>query len=141
MPRTLQSTNYRYRVPPNCYFEVDDYESEWEFSRPFDFIHGRSLEGTVKNFPRFFRQAFKSLSPGGWLEMAGIPLSVYADDDTIESGHAPYMVEWGDLLREASVKFGKSVDTPHLYKTWMQDAGFHNIKEDVYKVCLIPDLG
>ena len=70
--------------------------------------------------------------------MVGVMLKVYSDDDTIKN--APYTIECGDLLTEASLKFGKPVDTPPLYKSWMEDAGFHNVKEDIYKVLSRPNL-
>ena len=72
--------------------------------------------------------------------MVGNPLRAFADDDTINN--SPNVVKWCDLLNEAGEKFGKSVNVNHLYKGWMQDAGFQNIKEEIYKVYigLLPDL-
>lgn len=70
--------------------------------------------------------------------MVGNPLRIYADDDTIKD--APNVVEWCNLLNEAGDKTGKSADSAHLYKQWMQDAGFHNVKEEMYKVYSLPNL-
>ncbi len=50
-------------VPPNCKFEIDDYEEDWTFGK-FDFIHGRVLTGSLRDWPRFFQQAYECvLSP------------------------------------------------------------------------------
>ncbi|KAL8846140.1 MAG: hypothetical protein Q9198_011319, partial [Flavoplaca austrocitrina] len=40
-------------VPPNCQFYVDDAESDWDFE-PLDLIHGRSLGGSISDWPRFY---------------------------------------------------------------------------------------
>lgn len=75
----------------------------------------------------------KNLNPGGWLELVDMTPEAFSDDGTLKN--APNMAEWSRLTDEASVKFGKRLNIPHLYKNWMQDAGFKNIREDVYKVC------
>ncbi|RSL77872.1 hypothetical protein CEP52_017679 [Fusarium oligoseptatum] len=38
-------------TPPNCLFET-----EWQYSGPFDFIHGRELEGCIADDDRPFAQ-------------------------------------------------------------------------------------
>lgn len=76
----------------------------------------------------------QNLRPGGWIELVDILCEAFSDDDTIH--HSPHMVEWGKLLEEASVKFGKSISLPVRYKELLQNAGFKNVREDVYKVCL-----
>ncbi|RMJ29068.1 Methyltransferase [Aspergillus sp. HF37] len=123
-------------VPPNCYFEIEDYESEWDFSQPFDFIHGRGLEGTMRSPQKFLDEVLKNLKPGGWFEFVDIAPVAYSDDDTIEE--APYMVKWAKLLDDASIEFGKRMNVAHLYKNWMESAGFKNVREDIYKVPLSP---
>ncbi|KAL1964481.1 hypothetical protein VTN77DRAFT_6907 [Rasamsonia byssochlamydoides] len=35
-------------VQPNSRFVVDNFEEEWQLSRQFDFIHGRELEGSIR---------------------------------------------------------------------------------------------
>jgi trans-aconitate methyltransferase len=125
-----------YRVPPNCAFEVDDFESPWNFSRPFDFIHGRGLEGSVQDHPKLLEQAKEHLKPGGWLELVDATVRIFSDDDTINK--SPYMLEWAATLREASLKFGKPMGIAHRYKQWMIDAGFQNVKEEIKKV--VPDF-
>lgn len=119
-------------MPPNCYFEVDDYESTWDFSRPFDFVHARALVGAMKDPLAIFSQALENLKPGGWFEVAEIAPMCYSDDDTIQN--APNSVEWCKVLDEASIKFGKRMNVTHLYKQWLIDVGFENVREDIYKV-------
>ncbi|KAL3475701.1 S-adenosyl-L-methionine-dependent methyltransferase [Aspergillus californicus] len=123
-------------VPPNCLFEIDDYELEWNFSRQFGYIHMRGIEGSVKNFGRLFRQAHDSLTRGGWFEICDFTVGVFSDDDTAEK--ATNMQQWRNLLVEASEKFGKQFSVAHNYKEWMAEAGFKNVQEEIYKVPFSP---
>ena len=121
-------------VVPNCSFEVNDYESEWDYRKPFDFIHARTLGGAVRDFPLLIQRAKDHLNPGGWLEFADFTGEVFSDDGGLE--RAPYMVELYKLIDEASVKFGKKQNVAPYYKRWLIEAGFHNVKQEVYKVYL-----
>lgn len=82
-----------------------------------------------------FGQAFQNLKPGGWFEAVDTVPVAHADDDTLQN--APNTVEWCKLVDQASANFGKRMVIPHLYKQWMTDAGFQNVEEAVYKVCLL----
>jgi hypothetical protein len=66
-PHTLRS------VPPNVKFEIDDVESDWIFSSNFDFIHSRTLNGTIKDWPRLVRQAYKFVA----LTFVCVPLFIF----------------------------------------------------------------
>lgn len=47
------------RLPPNVTFEIDDVESEWQFSRPFDFIHARYMAGAIADWPKLMHQCYE----------------------------------------------------------------------------------
>lgn len=70
----------KYRTPPNSRFEIDDFEQPWQYSRRFDFIHGRELLGAVGDWEWLLRQAFENLNPSGYLEIASIEIDVLSDD-------------------------------------------------------------
>ncbi|KAI2090484.1 hypothetical protein LOZ52_002702 [Ophidiomyces ophidiicola] len=123
-------------LPPNCKFEIDDFESTWNTSQPFDFIHARNIEGSVKDYPRLFGQVMANLIPGGWFEVADSTVGVFGDDETIEK--ATNILEWRDRLLEASKKFGKPMGMSKNYKQWCIDAGFKNVTEEIYKVPFSP---
>lgn len=77
-----------------------------------------------------------NLSAGGWVEMVDFAgESLFADDHTLQN--APKLVEWAKFQNIACHKFGKEFDIARHHKQWMIDAGFKNVKEDVYKVCLL----
>src|SRR5450432_1365299 len=48
-------------LPPNCAFEIDDCENSWPYKldQGFDFIHIRSMAGSITDWPKLFRQAYK----------------------------------------------------------------------------------
>ena len=48
------------RVPANVKFEIDDMELEWTFpDNQFDFIHMRSLSGSIKDWDHLLSQAYE----------------------------------------------------------------------------------
>ncbi|RMJ22615.1 Methyltransferase [Aspergillus sp. HF37] len=123
-------------VPPNCYFEVDDYESEWGFSKPFDFIHGRNLAGSIRDMSMLYQRIMNNLKPGGWVEIVDFAGALFSDDDSMEK--APFLTKWCTLQQEAFRKFGKDIGIAGQHKQRMIDAGFTNVKEEVYKVPVNP---
>jgi hypothetical protein len=48
----------RSSIPENCSFLIDDSEKDWVFSNKFDFIHARALVVAMKDWSRFFEQAY-----------------------------------------------------------------------------------
>lgn len=123
-------------VPPNCQFEVDDYEADWVYSRPFDYIHGRELAGAVSNFDRLFRQALTHLKPGGYLELQSFRVEVYADDDSLD--RAPYTTRMCSLIQEASARFGKPMANMDEWADKMIHAGFEDVTCKIFKVPISP---
>lgn len=88
----------------------------------------------MRNFTLLFKRINQNLNKGGWVEFVDFAAEIFADDDTLKQ--APNLVELEKLLEEASLKFGKQLYTAPKLKQWMVDAGFKNVKEDVYKVGL-----
>ncbi|KAI9041879.1 class I SAM-dependent methyltransferase [Aspergillus affinis] len=119
-------------IPPNCRFEVDDFEQDWSYSQHFDYIHGRELEGCIGDHDRLFRQAFESLRPNGYFEIASLEVNTYSDDDTHLK--APCLLEGVKNMHAASKLYGKDMTTVVHWKEMMEKAGFINVHEDVYKV-------
>lgn len=46
-------------VPPNLSFQIDEFDNEWTYSRPFDYIHARHLAGRIYDWARLMRQCFE----------------------------------------------------------------------------------
>ncbi|KAL4983930.1 S-adenosyl-L-methionine-dependent methyltransferase [Aspergillus falconensis] len=112
------------------------WQSMWNYSHPFDYIHMRGIEGPVRDFHRLFKQAHNNLNPGGWFEICDFTVGIFSDDDSTEK--ATSLQQWRDILVEASKKFGKQFSVAQNYKQWMIDAGFKDAREEVYKVPFSP---
>jgi len=122
-------------VPVNCKFYVDDFESEWTFGpeEKFDFIHGRSLGGTVANYDLLFQRIFDNLNPGAWVEMQEFEADYFSLDDPTLS-KAPNCKKWSQLGNHASEKAGRIFAVAGDQKQKMIDIGFEDVHDDVYKV-------
>lgn len=122
-------------MPPNCSFEVDDFEADWVYSRPFDYIHARELHSSVSDPVRLCRQAYRSLKPGGYIEFQLSSAIVCSDDGTHVRG--PHVIEWFDRISEAGDRFGKPVRLGHRMKQYLIDAGFVDVDQYIVKVCFV----
>lgn len=122
-------------VPPNCQFYVDDAESDWSYraDEAFDFIHVRALGGSIADWPHFYDQIYMHLTPGGLCEIQEHEGWLHSDDDSINQT-GKFIMQWLNLLDEASTKFGRKLNVAARQKQWMLDAGFIDVQEDVYKV-------
>ncbi|KAM0428955.1 hypothetical protein ACHAPT_006758 [Fusarium lateritium] len=119
-------------TPPNCIFEVDDFEEEWVYRKPFDFIHGRELEGCIANEDELFRRAFEHLAPGGYVEFQAAYTRWLSDDGTAEK--AENAQTWLKTLLEGSAKFGKSLEGAIGWKEKIEAAGFVDVQQQVLKL-------
>jgi hypothetical protein len=55
---------------PNVQFQLDDAEDEWTYHEPFDLIHIRGLSGAFRDWDAVYKQSFKHLKAGGYIEVA-----------------------------------------------------------------------
>jgi len=123
-------------VPPTLIFEVDDVESEWPTRKPFDFIHGRYLAGSIQDWPKLMQQCFSQTSVGGWAEFQDLHLENYSLDDSIPEKHA--VNDLYTYIVEACDEIGRPASPGTKLKGWMQDAGFRNVHETIFKLPLGP---
>ncbi|KAF5020568.1 hypothetical protein F66182_7400 [Fusarium sp. NRRL 66182] len=119
-------------TPPNCVFEIDDFESEWLFRQPFDFIHARELQGSISNTREFFQQALQSLEPGGYLEMQAVYSEFRSDDETGDKAENALL--WMKTIVEGASKFGKPLDIAPILNKEMEEAGFVHVEQKILKV-------
>ncbi|KAJ6102284.1 hypothetical protein N7486_004711 [Penicillium sp. IBT 16267x] len=120
-------------APSNCRFFIDDAESDWTFTpgEHFDFIHMRSMGGGIEDWPRLLKQAYQHLRPGGWVEVQEFEALYRSDDES----HllAPTVVEWVEKVNGASREFGKQMNVASQVQSWMENGGFVNVTDDIYK--------
>jgi len=116
--------------PPNCRFYVENAEDEWEYDTKFDFIHGRMLVVGIRNWRRFFEQAYANLKPGGWIEMQDLNFPVRCDDGTA-APDSPVM-EWSADMVAGAAKFGIDLQGSRNFASLLADAGFTDINSEAH---------
>lgn len=111
---------------------MDDFEDEWVYKTPFDYIHARELEGCISDAGKLFQKAFDNLAPGGYFELQAQRGCFMSDDGTAEK--ATYAQRWAEAILDSSEKFGKPIDCAHQWKEKMIEAGFVNVQQEIGKV-------
>ncbi|KAK4222599.1 methyltransferase domain-containing protein [Podospora fimiseda] len=117
-------------VPPNVFFQIDDFEEDWTYSQKFDYIHSRMNNSSVVDWKRYIKQAYDNLVPGGYLELQefNLPLS---DDNTLTPDTALYKAM--DLLGQAATIANHAfIDLGELRKILIE-TGFEDVVEIKYK--------
>lgn len=125
-------------VPPNLIFEIADADEEWTYRQSFDLVHTRVMNDTsLKDWPHFYREAFKVLKPGGWVESQEFSYKRYSDDGTLPADSV--ITKWEDLWTEGINKLGhKGHCDPDLVVQQMREAGFINITRLNFKMPIGP---
>ncbi len=113
-------------VPPNCRFEISDYEEPWDYSHKFDHIHGRALLSCFKDPLYVIEQAYEALRPGIYLELQDPRIPITYIDDTMK-GTA--LEAWNHNVCLGAEKLGRVVTNSKNYGKHMEEAGFVDIFE------------
>ncbi|KAK5114621.1 hypothetical protein LTR85_010198 [Meristemomyces frigidus] len=121
-----QVLGFDLRVPPNCKFLVDDVNSDWVFAEKYNLIHSRAMTPGVRDWSRYFRQAYDQLKPGGYIEFHEV--SVPAVCTEAASNPTPYLVQWSAGAAEAGHVSGLDFTAPKKLEGLLQATGFTNIK-------------
>lgn len=122
-------------VPPNAKFYIDDAEAEWVYSpsEAFDYIHCRTMSGSISDWDKLVRQSYTHLAPGGWAEYQEPLALAECDDGTLDQ--AEDLLRWQELCNNAAAGFGKDIRVGNTLKARMEAQGFVNVHEKVLKVC------
>lgn len=118
-------------VPPNCSFELFNYEHSWPFRRQFDFIHARMLATSITSADQLFKQAINSLTPGAWFEIQDTLLP-RSDDDSIPPNS--HYSKWLDDYRIALQAAGRDPNIAEKYERSLRSAGFNNIQSFTFRL-------
>ncbi|KAI3556241.1 UMTA [Colletotrichum abscissum] len=118
-------------VPPNVKFEVDDVEEEWLYSRPFDYVHLRFMNGSISDWKKIIQKAYDHLVPGGYFEIQEGDFVIKADDDTLPPEKP--LAQFTSLIREAAEKFGRRFAPIPEMREAMVDVGFENVVQQDFK--------
>ncbi len=116
-------------VPPNVVFQIDDVTEEWTFTQAFDFIHIRNLSGAFSDWAAIYREAFKHLKPGGYLEVIDLePIQMP------KSSPNSYVSIFTGAVQAASEKAGTPVGVGHLKRSMLEGVGFRSVRTTVLDV-------
>lgn len=90
------------------------------------------MGNVISDWKKFYSEAMKHLKPGGWLEIQDFEATIKSDDGTVTEGS--FLKQWVDDMATVSEKFGKNYNAIVLQEDLMRDAGFVNIKHEMFKV-------
>ncbi|KAH8168458.1 methyltransferase domain-containing protein [Sarocladium implicatum] len=113
-------------VPPNVSFYVDDLEDEWTFETKFDFIFSRFMTGSIRDWPRYMKQCYDNLEPGGTVEFMDILYPLLSSDGTLTP--TTPLNRWANLLEQGFAANGHSMRTALSYQDWLPAAGFVDVQ-------------
>ncbi|KAJ2892855.1 methyltransferase domain-containing protein [Zalerion maritima] len=117
-------------VPPNVNFIIDDFEDEWTFSQPFQYIHSRMMNTSVSDWDTYVKSCYENIKPGGYLELQefALPLS---DDGTLKDEQP--LQQSMKLLGEAAAKANHAFYPLDDMKALLEKTGFKNVTAAKYK--------
>ncbi|KAI1949313.1 hypothetical protein LOZ04_005915 [Ophidiomyces ophidiicola] len=115
-------------APPNVQFLVDDAVQEWTLPEAsFDFVHVRTLAGSITDWPAFIERCYRCVKPGGQIELSECRLQMCCDDDSWpENCRTRY---WRDEFMKIAEEAKIELDPFPRYADWLQDAGFQNVDQ------------
>ncbi|KAH7353554.1 S-adenosyl-L-methionine-dependent methyltransferase [Plectosphaerella cucumerina] len=117
-------------VPPNVRFIVDDYEDDWIYSEPFQYIHSRMNNSSISDWQTYIRRAYENLSPGGYLEIQDFTLPT-SDDGSLTPSHA--LQRSMTLLGQAAAGMGRPFIDLATIAPMLRAAGFIDVTEHRFR--------
>ncbi|KAL4902427.1 hypothetical protein BDW74DRAFT_158552 [Aspergillus multicolor] len=111
---------------PNVSFQLDDARQEWTYHEPFDLIHLRGLAGAFSDWSAVYRQAFRHLAPGGYIEISDADPA--ADTVSFFGSGDSYLSIFTSAMRSAAEATGHPRDLCHLLPSVLNAAGFVDVR-------------
>lgn len=114
--------------------QIDDCTQDWSFpENSVDYVHIRWLFGSIKDWTALFKQAYKCLKPGGYLESHEASVQFRSDDGTVHDRTA--MGQFGKFFVEGGKAMGRSMTVVEdgVQRRAIEEAGFRDINEQNYK--------
>jgi hypothetical protein len=107
-------------------------EPGWHFSEPYELIHLRNMKGAFSHWEEVYTEIYKSLSPGGIIEVAdwdmgAVPLT-HASLDNPATFPFPTLRRLYASMMEASYKSGRPLGLFYMHTTYLEEAGFTDIQ-------------
>ncbi|KAK3954390.1 S-adenosyl-L-methionine-dependent methyltransferase [Pseudoneurospora amorphoporcata] len=120
-------------VPPNLRFDIDDATKPWTYQEDFfDYVHIRWLTGVIKDWTALYKEAYKCMKPGAWIEHIDGEVNLVCYDGTMPKESA--INQWGEIWSEVGRRTGlvfNMVDSGCM-ENGIEEAGFTNIQVKDY---------
>ncbi|KAI8722697.1 hypothetical protein NCS52_00414100 [Fusarium sp. LHS14.1] len=123
-------------VPPNLSFQIDDAQLDWTFEpESFDFIHVRYMQGAIDDWPKFYRQMFQFLKPGGWFQHMEPDIELRSHNPDVKVDEKHIFQRWAQLFYDAGDKLGRTFKfSDDSIDRWATEAGFTGISHKKFKI-------
>lgn len=94
----------------------------------------RWLVGSIADWTSLYKQAYKALKPGGYLESYEPSSCIESEDGTVTETSA--LNQWGKFFVEGGRAIGRpfTIFEEDIQRKAMEEAGFVDIEERVFKV-------
>jgi len=106
-------------------------EPGWHFSDPFELIHLRNMKGCFAHWEEVYAEIYKSLSPGGCIEVADYDLGqvpLGPGKPGLSAYPMPTLRKLYAALMEASCRSGRPLGLYYMHPSYLEEAGFTNIR-------------
>ena len=122
-------------TPPNVRFMIDNCLEDWTWpENHFDFVHIRSMYGSIPDFVELYKKGLRHLKPSGWIQCLELDVLMQSDHVDLPSDHV--YSRFADIFHVGGEKMGRTFDITkgHNMRDYVEKAGFVNIVEKKIKV-------
>lgn len=124
--------------PLNVFFEIEDAEEEggWIWGEnEFDLVHFRYMCGAFADWKYIYKESFRCLKPGGWIEVIDFDdhkgaLQYFQGNSEVHG--------WLSAIKEGSGRAGRPRTVQHLEPEYLASLGFTDVKCTNYDIPMGP---
>ncbi|KAI8956080.1 S-adenosyl-L-methionine-dependent methyltransferase [Xylaria longipes] len=113
----------------NLYLDIDNLNMPFQFSsNHFDLVNSRLVAGGINTgrWTGYIRDIFRSLRPGGWVQMVEIDFNAQSDNGALADNSA--LRQWSQTYLFAMEQC-KNPRAPRRLGGWLRNAGFTDVDE------------
>jgi len=81
--------------------------------------------GSVADWPALYRQVYRHMKPGGWINQLEMSIQFKADDGSCPPDHT--FALWSKVMIDAGEIFGKTFQIADKCESYIREAGFEEI--------------
>lgn len=123
-PRTPSEQTY------DLYVLEPDVQPGWHFSEPYNLIHLRAMKGAFAYWEGVYDEIYKNLVPGGWVEICDYDMTLpnLEGHTSLDEFPFPSLAKLYLGVMQASFKSGRPIGTYYMHPTYLEDAGFKDVR-------------